>query len=145
MELVTIRTFQNYFAAHIILTRLRSAGVNCYLNDEALVTVGPFLSNAVGGVKLVVRKSDAAEVLELLRCFDEEYRQNAVCPHCGNHTIDLVPKKTSANFLTAIISWLFGNLALTKNIYKCSVCGFESDSLPENFYSSVSFGKEQLN
>lgn len=145
MELITIRTFQNYFPAHIILTKLRSAGIECYLKDEATVTIGPFLSNAIGGVKLVVRKSDEAEVLDMLKCFDDEYRNNAACPKCGSHSIELVPKKTSANLLTALISWMFGNLALTSNVYQCAHCGYESESLPESFYSSGTFGPEQLN
>ena len=50
MNFVIIRTFQNYFNAHIILTRLRSEGIDCFLRDEFTVTVDPVLSNAVGGI-----------------------------------------------------------------------------------------------
>lgn len=146
MELTTIRTFQNYFQAHILLGKLRQAGVECYLRDEHTVTVGPFLSNGVGGIKLIVRKSNEAEVLLLVQQFDEEYRKSAVCPKCGSNEIELVPKQTTANFLTAILSWLFSNYAMSaENIYQCSCCKYESDTLPEAYHNSILLNEEELN
>ena len=65
--MVIIRTFQNYFSAHIALTKLRDAGINCFLKDEFTVTVDPILSNAVGGIKLVVVNEQAEEAIELLK------------------------------------------------------------------------------
>ena len=56
MELITIRTFNNYFSANILLTKLRDAGIQCYLKDEYTVTMDPLLTNAVGGIKLVINK-----------------------------------------------------------------------------------------
>jgi hypothetical protein len=58
MELVTIQSFDNFFSANIQLTRLRAVGIECYLKDEYTVTIDPLLSNAIGGIKLVVRKTD---------------------------------------------------------------------------------------
>lgn len=138
MNLVTIRTFQNYFSAHIMLTRLRVEGIDCFLKDEFTVTVDPILSNAVGGIKLVVKKEQLEEVNKLLSEFDEAYRQTAVCPRCGNKTIELVPKQTTANLATAILTWLFGSYAISaKNVYQCSSCHYESETLPEVFNSSI--------
>ncbi len=146
MDLITIRTFQNYFSAQILLTKLRSAGIECYLKDEFMVTVAPFLSNGVGGIKLVVKRKDEQEVSVLLNQFDEEYRKSAVCPKCGNNTIELVPKKTTANTLTAILSWIFSNYALSaENVYQCSTCKYESRTLPEPFHNSIICEEEELN
>ncbi len=132
MELVTIRTFDNYFLANILMSKLKAFGIQCYLKDEYTVTVDPFLSNAVGGIKLVINKADEQDVLQLLQQFDEDYRRNAVCPKCGSHNIELVPKRTAANMITAILSWLFSDYAVSaENIYKCSTCGCESKTLPE--------------
>ena len=58
MDIVTIRTFDNYFSANILLTRLRHAGIECYLKDEYTVTIDPLLSNAIGGIKLIVKKTE---------------------------------------------------------------------------------------
>lgn len=148
MDLITIRTFQNYFSAHILLTRFRDAGLECYLKDEFTVTVEPFLSNAVGGIKLVVKKDDEQEANLLLQQFDDAYRQSAVCPKCGSQNIELVPKKTTANMATAILTWLFGNYAISvKNVYQCSSCGYESETLPETFHEDdlIEFNEENQN
>ncbi len=146
MELVTIRTFNNYFSANILLTKLRDAGIQCYLKDEYTVTIDPLLTNAVGGIKLVINKEDSDEVFALLLQFDDEYRRNAVCPKCGCHSIDLVPKRTAANMITAIISWLFSDYAVSvENVYKCSSCGYESNTLPEPLQSVNLFETEKLN
>ena len=138
MELITIRTFNNYFSANILLTKLRDSGIQCYLKDEYTVTIDPILTNAVGGIKLVINKKDSQEVFELLRQFDEDYKRNAVCPKCGSHNIELVPKRTAANMITAIVSWLFSDYAVSvENVYKCSTCGFESSTLPEPVQTGV--------
>ncbi|MEO5908006.1 MAG: DUF2007 domain-containing protein [Ginsengibacter sp.] len=147
MEFVTIRTFQNYFTAHILLGRFRDSGIECFLKDEFTVTVDPILSNAIGGIKLIVKKEDEEEANLMLQQFDESYRQSAVCPRCGSTTIELVPKKTTANMATAILTWLFGSYAISaKNVYQCSSCGYESEDLPETFHNdSVEYEEENLN
>lgn len=147
MNFVTIRTFQNNFSAHLMLTKLRSEGIACFLKDEFTVTVDPVLSNAVGGIKLIVKKEDEQEAVELLRIFDEAYMKSAVCPQCGNHTIELVPKNTAKNLLTVLLSWLFGSYAISReNVYQCTTCKYESETLPESFNNNLeSCQEENLN
>ncbi|MEP6926699.1 MAG: hypothetical protein ABI834_03635 [Ginsengibacter sp.] len=147
MELIIVRTFNNYFSANILLSKLRDAGIQCYLKDEYTVTMDPLLTNAVGGIKLVINKKDSQEVFELLHHFDEDYRRNAVCPKCGSHNIELIPKRTAGNMITAILSWLFSNYAVSaENVYECSSCGYESPTLPEPLKKSTGiFESESLN
>lgn len=54
MEFVHIDTYVNYIDAAIIQGRLESEGINCWLRDENTVTIDPILTNAVGGIKLMV-------------------------------------------------------------------------------------------
>lgn len=147
MELVTVRTFSNSFSANLLLTKLRNGGVECYLKDEYTVTMDPLLTYAVGGIKLVVKKEDAPEVFELLKEFDKDFRSKAVCPKCGSHNIELVPKRNAANMITAILSWIFSSYAVSaENVYKCSNCGYESGILPESLNAGVAnFDPENLN
>lgn len=145
LDLVTVRTFQNYFTAQITSTKLQSAGIVCYLSDSSTATVAPFLSTAIGGIKLVVRKEDVEEVNALLDQIDEEYRKNAVCPKCGNHTIEKITKQTPGNFFTAILSWFLGDFAMSKKIYQCSTCKYESEDLPQNYQLERDYEEEQLN
>ncbi|MEO8771497.1 MAG: hypothetical protein ABI402_15485 [Ferruginibacter sp.] len=133
MEMVTVRTFDNYFSANIMLGRLRDAGIDCYLKDEYTVTIDPILSNAIGGIKLNVFKQDAEMVIDILKKFDEEYLKTVTCPKCGANDILLVPKQGTGNFITAIFTWLFSSYAISaENIYQCQKCGYESKTLPEN-------------
>ncbi|MEO6820194.1 MAG: hypothetical protein ABI266_05380 [Ginsengibacter sp.] len=146
MELITIRTFQNYFSAHILLTKLKSAGIECYLKDEATVTMGPFLSNAVGGIKLVIKKSDENEVATLLEQLDDDFKKSAVCPKCGSNEIDRRPKKNTVNLFSIIISWLTGDMAISlKNVYHCSSCNYESDTFTEPFHPIPVYEGDRLN
>lgn len=147
MDFITLRTFQNSFSAHLILTKLRSAGINCFLEDEFTVTVDPILSNAIGGIKLVVRKEEQEDAIELLQVIDEDYIRSAVCPRCGKHTIELVPKNTTKNMASVFLSWVLGSYAVSpKNVYQCSSCKYESETLPESFDNDIEeYSEENLN
>jgi len=49
--------------------------------------------------------------------------------------------------ITAILSWLFSNYAVSaENIYQCGNCGYESNTLPEPLKSDTNnFELESLN
>jgi predicted RNA-binding Zn-ribbon protein involved in translation (DUF1610 family) len=131
MNIITLRTFDNYFLANITLTKLQDAGIECYLKDENTVTIDPILSNAIGGIKLVVKDADAEEAKQLLQQFDEEYMNSVKCPQCGASAITLINKPGVTNFFTAIFSWLFSSYAVaTEQVYKCAKCGYESKTMP---------------
>lgn len=130
---MVLKTFDNYFSANIILTRLQDAGIRCYLKDEFTVSIDPILSNAIGGIKLDVVQDDVALAEILLHKFEKEFLESAICPKCHKHTIDLVPGTSPKNILTSILTWCFSSYAISiENIYRCSTCGYESKSLPEN-------------
>ena len=46
--------------------RLKEEFINCYLLNENSVTIDPFLSNAIGGIKLMVAETQAERALEIL-------------------------------------------------------------------------------
>ncbi|HLG40590.1 MAG TPA: DUF2007 domain-containing protein [Chitinophagaceae bacterium] len=66
MNFVIIQSFDNYIPAHIALGRLKEEYINCYLQDEYSNTIGPFLSNAIGGIKLMVAETQAERAMEIL-------------------------------------------------------------------------------
>jgi len=45
---------------------LLDAGINCHLKDEYILTIDPFLSPALGGIKLMVAGPQLERALELL-------------------------------------------------------------------------------
>jgi len=70
MKYVVLCSFDNYIPAHILLGRLKDEFINCYLQDEYSVTIDPFLSNAIGGIKLMVAESQLDRAREIVQGFD---------------------------------------------------------------------------
>ncbi len=130
--MVTVQSFDNYFSASIILTRLQAEGVECYLKDENTVTIDPMLSNAIGGIKLQVKLEDEERVVKLLRSYHIEYMLSATCPECGSNSFSHITKPKVANYLTAILTYLFAGYAVAPEyIYQCGNCGYECETLPD--------------
>jgi predicted nucleic-acid-binding Zn-ribbon protein len=131
METVVLKSFDNYFSASIILTRLQDAGIHCYLKDEYTGTINPILGNAIGGIKLAVDINDESAARVLLQHFHNEYMASAACPKCGRHEIVQAPSSKSASRLTAILTWMFSNYAIaSEQVYRCNHCGYETEILP---------------
>jgi hypothetical protein len=63
---IEIGAYDNYIYAHIVLAKLRDAGINCHLKDEYTITIDPLLSPALGGIKLMVAQSQVGRAKELL-------------------------------------------------------------------------------
>ncbi len=132
MDLVTVKTFDSYFVANIILGRLHAEGIECYLKDEVTVTIDPILTNAIGGIKLVVRKENAAAVKQILDSYDAQYLLAATCPQCGEHAFIYLAKPGVTNFLTAILTSIFASYAVAPNyVYQCGNCNYETERLPD--------------
>jgi hypothetical protein len=66
MNFIQVRSYDNYIYAHIVLSMLQDAGINCHLKDEYTITIDPLLSPALGGIKLMVAGSQLERALELL-------------------------------------------------------------------------------
>ena len=66
MQFVEVRSYDNYIEAHLLLGRLRDEFINCYLLNENSVTIDPFLSNSIGGIKVMVAAPQVTRALELI-------------------------------------------------------------------------------
>lgn len=66
MQFILLTTFDNYIEAHIAMGRLKEEFINCYLKDEYTVTIDPLLSNAIGGIKLMVAETQVERAVEVL-------------------------------------------------------------------------------
>lgn len=71
MKFIAVRSYDDYISAHIIMGRLKEELVDCFLQDEHSVTINPFLSNIIGGIKLMVPEPQAERALELLHQFEQ--------------------------------------------------------------------------
>ena len=117
-----------------MLQRLEAEGIRAYLQDEHTVTTNPILSQAVGGIKLMVFEEQAPRAQELLHEFEQVYIKAIKCPRCHSHNVLFVPQpRNPVNWITAIASWFLGNYAVpVKQVYRCFDCDHEFEELPEN-------------
>lgn len=133
MEMVVLRSFDNYISANIMLARLQDAGLPVSLQDEFTVTIDPILTNAIGGIKLIVRSDYAEKAQAFLDQIDAERLATAHCPKCGEFKIELVNKHAPTNVITALLTWLLGSYAIApEKVYQCQHCKYESHNFPEN-------------
>lgn len=116
-----------------MLQRLEEEGIRAYLQDENTVTLDPILTNAVGGIKLMVYEEQVNRALELIAGFEQAYQAAATCPRCGSTNVHYVTQTSDpVNWFTAIVSWLFGNYAMAaRKVYRCFDCGYEREELQD--------------
>ena len=103
-ELVTIRTFTHNSEALILQSLLEEEGIYVFLKDKEVIASDPFLSNAVGGVKVQVKKEDVEKALPIKEKYENSLslhkkgnlikykgrkfdRQFEECPKCGTEYI----------------------------------------------------------
>lgn len=65
-KLETVATFTLPIELAVAKTKLESEGISCHVVDELTIQTDNFLSNAIGGVKLQVPKSDIDTAHQLL-------------------------------------------------------------------------------
>jgi len=128
-QFITVLTFTFAYEVAIIRGRLESEGITCFVKDELTAQVHPFMSNAIGGVKLQVKESDLPHAIEILKETGYIKEQDLqvtpaasrlqknvteqdisakeriiICPHCGSEE---VVKSKKAGLFFLLTSFLF--------------------------------------
>lgn len=127
MDFVLLRSFDNYVDAHIALGRLEEEGIRAWLKDENTVTIDPILTNAVGGIKLMVPAVQAERAAAILRTQENTFKQQHPCPKCGSRNMEKVtsPRKAS-NWFSALIGLFVTSYAMpVEKVFHCFDCGYE--------------------
>lgn len=63
---VILRRYRDMPAAFVEKSVLEDAGIECFLQDDNVVRMDWLWSNALGGIKLIVREKDAADAEKIL-------------------------------------------------------------------------------
>jgi hypothetical protein len=130
MQLVVIKTFDNYFSANIACTKLQSEGLVSFLKDEYSATINPIYNNAIGGIKLMVDVHDVGLASDLLLQYEEEYLRTIPCIKCGQKEIIAVTAIVEKNAFEKIISKIFRDKNIvTEKYYECEGCGWKVKNL----------------
>lgn len=129
MSFITVQSFNNYIDAHIILGRLKDAGIECWLRNEATTTIIPIWTNATGGIQLMVKKEHFQRAGRLLQRIEEEKKINRLCPDCFSHNVEFInTMRKPVNWLSAIVTFFLGDFAMMpEQRYHCFHCGAEFD------------------
>ena len=127
--LITVKTYYYDHETLLLEPMLKSAGIDYFLKDHRTITVDPFLSNAIGGIKLQVRQEDVDRTRELLLEIEKhkqatEQEQTIIiddiefektfgeCPKCDSDEI-YMEKLSGIKSFTGMFS---------KNRFYCKAC-----------------------
>jgi len=130
-ELVVVRRFRDLFEAELAKGKLASAGIDCVIADKNTVRMDWLWSNAIGGMRLLVKLEDADTARNLL---DEPIPDQIVeedsnvtytqprCPKCDSLDVSFETLDRQLSY-----TLLFLNVAFpfTKHNWKCQNCGAE--------------------
>jgi len=133
MELITIKTFDQSYKAHIVRGKLSIEGIESYLFDEHIYNLDPLYNIAIGGIKLKIKKEDEQKALELISELDnikstDIQGQIILCPKCNSDEIYSGYKsiKSIKSIFAFVISLIFSAFPFYYDIlYKCKICGNE--------------------
>ncbi len=127
-ELVPIRRFRDLPEALLAKGSLESSGIECFLTDDNMVRMDWFISNLLGGAKILVNREDAEEATAIL---DEptpelldvdgvgEYQQPR-CPECRSLDVNFEQLNRKVAYTTA---WLGIPIPLHTTAWTCRSCG----------------------
>ena len=128
-KLITIRTFMYPSEAFPFVSRLENENIQCLLDGENTVAVHPFLSNAIGGVKLQVAQADAEKAMKILNEVmdgnNKHVAEEIILVDGNNYerVLEDCPKCNSDNIYCEQFSFLksvFGSFS--KRDYYCKDC-----------------------
>jgi len=134
MDFVPVAVYTNYIDANIMLGRMQEDGIDCWLKDENIVTIDPILTNAVGGIKLMVAENERMKALQWLWEINKEKKAALSCPKCNSHNLEYVstPRKPG-NWLSVLIAVFITSFAPpVEQVYHCFDCGAEFEKPVEN-------------
>jgi hypothetical protein len=127
LDLTVVSRFRDLVPAQLALGALRSAGIDVSLCDENMLRMDWLLSNAIGGLRLVVPRADveaATAILEAptpatLDAGTGETFEHPACPNCGSTEtfFEELDQKWSRGSL------YFVPLPIVRDDWHCADCG----------------------
>jgi hypothetical protein len=135
-NLIMVRRFRDIPEALLAKGKLESMGIECVLGDDNMVRMDWFLSNLLGGVKLLVDAEDFTQAAKILNePIPEELNIEGVveyvqprCPECGSLDIAFGELNKPVSYTTA---WLGVPMPLACDNWQCHVCGHQWEEVSE--------------
>jgi Putative prokaryotic signal transducing protein len=109
--------------AHLLVSRLASAGIEAQVRDEYTITFNWLISNAIGGAKVEVPDDDFESAREIVTMSPPE-EALLRCPHCGSSET----RVRVLNAFGAICMMLKLPIPMTRAVVDCRSCGKTHDA-----------------
>jgi len=129
-QLVTLRKFRDLPEALLAKGSLESAGIECFLGDDNMVRLDWFISNLLGGIKLLVKPEDAEAANEILNqpipeSFEVEGLGNYEQPHCPTCQSLDVGFEELIKSVAYTSAWVGLPLPVHYKAWRCHACQHE--------------------
>lgn len=133
---VIVGRYRDLSTASVAKSILDSAGLESFLADDGMIRMDWFYSNALGGIKLLVRDRDEAAARELLDAqIPEKFEVEGVgeyeqpkCPNCGSLDVSLDELDRKIAHTGLLISL---PIPAVKPGWNCHACRHTWDASPE--------------
>jgi Putative prokaryotic signal transducing protein len=127
-NLISIRRFRDLPQALLAKGSLESAGIECFLADDNMVRMDWFISNLLGGIKLLVNADDAEEAVAVLaQPIPESFEvqglgdyQQPHCPECKSLDVSFDELNKKIAYPSA---WIGLPLPIHNRAWSCHACG----------------------
>jgi DNA-directed RNA polymerase subunit RPC12/RpoP len=122
MDPIILKRFDSPVEANIVKGLLDANEIFCFLQDEHSIGLNILYSNALGGIKLMIRKEDEEQALLLLQ--SNTAANGLQCPQCKSiHLHYITEQKNKTNWFFIALSFFWMSPFYLKKQYKCSDCG----------------------
>ncbi|WP_298426586.1 DUF2007 domain-containing protein [uncultured Kordia sp.] len=133
MNLITLKTFDNFIDAHLLKSKLKSENIDSFLYDENIVTLDPVMSNTFGGIKLKINEFDFEKANEIIsfienKPFIDDNKKVLICPNCNSQKLyaGFKSMKGIKGVLSIIVSFVLLVFPIyQKSVFKCKDCDTE--------------------
>jgi len=127
-DLVMIRQFRDLPEALLAKGSLESAGIECFLGDDNMVRLDWFISNLIGGAKLLVDRENVEAALAVLDApIPENFEVEGVgdyqqpkCPRCQSLDANFEPLNKGIAYTSAYVAV---PIPLHEKAWVCRSCG----------------------
>ena len=118
--------------ANMTLGLLEGNDINCHLKDENIVMIDPFLSPAIGGIKLMVADVQFDRAIDIIKEAEDSYIKQIPCAICKNYSLTVEEKiNDPQTFWGKLKNQIaYGQTAIYQKQYRCNNCNNLFTQLP---------------
>jgi hypothetical protein len=123
-EIIELKSYFDPIQANLEKELLAQEGIDCYLRDIYITDMNWLYTNAVGGIKLMIKKSDLSRATEALKVFESKITAvedfPVTCPSCGGTDVTLINPTWLQGLIFILVLAIPSPFRSRK--YKCRLC-----------------------